>query len=1508
MPYGSSPYIRQRLVGVTGPTGSTGPTGNIGRTGPTGNPGSIGNTGIGISGMTLEGSEIKTTFNDSSLPVYGPRIKGPSGNYYINPSADNLISNNGITLFTGSTFNENILQKTITFRGITTASQNSNLRFISINTNPNTNVVEIDYNVTGLPYLGVSGGITGNIVAHTSGNYFHGITESNYDVDKQTFDIQLVNYTERVHFVRPIRKDIVNDDATEFCPATTTSCYFYWPIDYEKASTFVLSPINDQIQGLTPVAQVVLIRNPPSSDYSKAVTIVVPPSVTGGVLTKFANAGYNGFTGFTLEQGNYSVSWPLSYAPCFTEETDVINMVSLDNIWYANYGIYESEISQVTWNSSYNQCAGSQNPGDPTYSGYCCQPCDAGNYGLRQTTDIECRNLGDNYIFFYSLATAIAGCCGDNPSLGVCCYENGSEIQKVGNVRPCDCQRIAQGGWHRWTAYSSAVPNDTAINCSALKLNLGSCCDGNGSCTSLKTETECSQANHYWQGAGSVCQYVIGDLLFDKCASGTGGCCVSTIFNADCSIKTYQDCSASSGKFYGRGTTCSGILNESYPSCIPNAIKIDCCTPLGCQTLMSTQCVGAYNYPIMSGNCDAECVPANPLVGCCRPQGCVADVYLANCISSGGFQVDDCYSQCVKINCCVQNSSGTFNCTPNITREACFLLNGQEVSSCTNCGDSTPTLPCDSGGLIFDPPIEQSQCCNDGINFESVGNPINGVVGKMKVKPGDYFAGGIVVGVFNSNNSQCFGNTAFGGLPDWYSPTNATVADNEKLFNFLNSGEEKGCDFYRTVRDLRGYGVRPCDTNDQWLLIVSPINVRVESSALKKINGSDINSTTAIDQYRAAFSPIFNTSPVLSPYLTTSQSFNFSSQSSSSASNFDLRTAARFFRPFKTKIHMGVSEDGVEEIGYNQFVSQTEFTPFDDLPEYELNYNSLNLTYAYRNTQKFVWSHGGTAYAPILPHFRDDTQVPGGLVTNLYSTGLNTNYGVFRIENVYNPIYQTYYYNCTLSRHPLSAEDNTANPNPTNHKGEGFYGTLPGVVRNSIPGLSYFGNSVMFDVCADTSTCTQEECNFNAKVRAFSNGEYYALTSSTGLWSRNWGIHNSCRLASSEMIYYYAGFTHDGLNTEQSARIYNDNQGPQYPEYHNIYRSYGASGSELKNVTINNIIDSPKTETFDASFYHDGSDPSSIKTTISEALSVMNRHYYPYELFHGGFMNGLSAENASGSLFNFNPAFFNISPWYVPSADELAYIAKACLDPSFNLQQKILDWKLTEDKTNPENILVTNDGRQYKGVPIGDSSIDADGWVWTSTGSFDEGITAQYIQAVGGLPERNNADTSKFTKAWAMKFPIFENDSCYLNKRNDFRVKKADDHNDRYEVRPVRLVRCGSYGPNTTQITNDNTSLNFEQFGYAKYDTKLAHNTWVVPKLTDSIIVNGTSTAFFNDFSTLTDLPWHKRWTKYFHNFQVGLFFQDLAIYNGKYNLPPSSTTITQISLDLNPDITRPDI
>jgi hypothetical protein len=116
-----------------------------------------------------------------------------------------------------------------------------------------------------------------------------------------------------------------------------------------------------------------------------------------------------------------------------------------------------------------------------------------------------------------------------------------------------------------------------------------------------------------------------------------------------------------------------------------------------------------------------------------------------------------------------------------------------------------------------------------------------------------------------------------------------------------------------------------------------------------------------------------------------------------------------------------------------------------------------------------------------------------------------------------------------------------------------------------------------------------------------------------------------------------------------------------------------------------------------------------------------------------------------------------LTDWYIPSHDELAFVAANCVTDS------------------PYGININSELLVNGGVPF-------DGWHWSSTGSFDAGITGEGVYT-SGKPTHGSV-------AWAMYFDT-------NGEQSNFLVKK-ETRDSELKVRPIRAIRCDGLIPNSS--------------------------------------------------------------------------------------------------------------
>ena len=154
--------------------------------------------------------------------------------------------------------------------------------------------------------------------------------------------------------------------------------------------------------------------------------------------------------------------------------------------------------------------------------------------------------------------------------------------------------------------------------------------------------------------------------------------------------------------------------------------------------------------------------------------------------------------------------------------------------------------------------------------------------------------------------------------------------------------------------------------------------------------------------------------------------------------------------------------------------------------------------------------------------------------------------------------------------------------------------------------------------------------------------------------------------------------------------------------------------------------------------------------------------YFTYSEFNSGItMSAVRALSAfdNNDFTNTHGLTANptaLSDWFIPSHDELAFLAANCITDSTNPYYGF----------NMNEALLNNDG-----VPL-------DNWHWSSTGSFDT-TTNQGIYT-SGKPEHGSV-------AWAIYFDP-------NGESSQFTVKK-ENRSAELKVRPIRLMRCDGKTP-----------------------------------------------------------------------------------------------------------------
>ena len=545
MIYGSSPLINPKISGLTGKTGISGPIGPTGVQGNTGNAGKTGATGPSITGMTLNASGlIATQYDDGFVANSINKLRGATGNYYIQAGADVLSLGFNIVYGVSAQYNNPNDTKgphnLIKLRGLTTGSPN----IIKIRDDTSGNI-NVDYTIFNLAYIGVSGGSSNQILYNKPGDKQYGHTGSFYDEATKTINTQIGNYSEKILFVNAVYQDL-----------NATTGFYYWNIDWEKGNIFRLNSYNPV--GHDVVSQIINIRSPANELVSRGLTIIVPDGVTSSMEFSTLYATTDDITATPdIDNLEYGISWPISLPPCLTDHVDILNLISIGDVWHADFshlgftfsaGFDETgEVSKVPTiidirNVNY-KCASGVN-----IFGVCC-PTDCGLSAF-ETIEVLCDGT------FYQGMT-LATCdtlCGE---LGVCCIKHtNTSIERITDfVTSCACASLAKshdGVEYIWSPRNCNFDAVEDINCENAFLGLGPCCDGRGKCIANVTKDHCISQSGYFQGYGYNCDLINGT---ERCVGGSGGCC-------DPSIQTCTEavngnlCIQQGHLYFGKCSTC----------------------------------------------------------------------------------------------------------------------------------------------------------------------------------------------------------------------------------------------------------------------------------------------------------------------------------------------------------------------------------------------------------------------------------------------------------------------------------------------------------------------------------------------------------------------------------------------------------------------------------------------------------------------------------------------------------------------------------------------------------------------------------------------------------------------------------------------------------------------------------------------------------------------------------------------------------------------------------------
>ena len=287
------------------------------------------------------------------------------------------------------------------------------------------------------------------------------------------------------------------------------------------------------------------------------------------------------------------------------------------------------------------------------------------------------------------------------------------------------------------------------------------------------------------------------DTVYRLTYNSIYGVCCNT--DCTCELGYNSDCL---GYFY-EGVTCggsTGMCSNIGACCLysnTQNIVVDCqeLTFCDCASIASeTQLQYKWNpFTTIKKSClDFNCSNTkNDIGACCDGNGGCSEISSDNCYNSKGF------FQGAGVNCstsenlsvCVDGFGGCcdsgITCSAGITGSDCLAEFKSYFGDGTTCG----TFVCSAADI-----------------------PCYSIIENLLLSPGAEYDGGVVVGIFNPNQTTCFGSNLFDGSIRSFDTLTGTT---------LSNGVE-----YKSNYDYSGYGIDPvnvCDSDgDSYIVLISP--------------------------------------------------------------------------------------------------------------------------------------------------------------------------------------------------------------------------------------------------------------------------------------------------------------------------------------------------------------------------------------------------------------------------------------------------------------------------------------------------------------------------------------------------------------------------------------------------------------------------------------------------------------------------------------------------------------
>ena len=566
---GYSKFVRTGTgpTGPTGPRGLTGPAGISGAqiTGPTGHTGSsfhsFSQSSSGLT-FTIKFNEVQSQNSITAITggVSGDKLLGNTGNTIVDTLAVQNFGT-GFTLGVSSSPDES---------KISVRSLAVNSEYLSISESDD--VINLNYDISGTGYLNVIASENQLIKANASGELvgLSGATASE-GLNQHTIEGFSVRSVLEPSLLLGTGDGLSADIVAE-------SNGLKVEIDWTKAKTFVVRAQDAQIEGndtnLVPI--IVNIAKPPTIKSASFFLVVEGATGTPASVDRFTST-------------DSEVKFPFIRKPCFSGTRDIFTFISVNNVWYGNLVHWDNSSASLVSYDEAHRCNESDLVigGGFDETGVCC----FGNGNPRRTGPANCPGffvpdyISNSFGFFGDDTLNVCGTLNGPVNLdavGPCCQYNelidplgidglgvdpdsefNDDIITCNELCPEECLNIGRSVANTYTAFSgfndyipvsdpNAEPGCDQVDCINSIFDKGACCDGQGNCTEI-SQYVCNEIGGFYRGRGIKCT----DTL---CSGGTGSCCT---FGQCVDGVTGPDCIAAGSKYAGEGTNCQSVTCPS---------------------------------------------------------------------------------------------------------------------------------------------------------------------------------------------------------------------------------------------------------------------------------------------------------------------------------------------------------------------------------------------------------------------------------------------------------------------------------------------------------------------------------------------------------------------------------------------------------------------------------------------------------------------------------------------------------------------------------------------------------------------------------------------------------------------------------------------------------------------------------------------------------------------------------------------------------------------------------